>query len=118
MQRDSLELLVVLARLEGQRKRQIVGGGGKLDTGGDELVSVRRGAGDDPGLRLVRNRGVQGWGFKGGAAGRGRARHGRPAAVSWPATAASASGRLDGPRRARRLGRSGLGRAHGLGPIW
>jgi hypothetical protein len=40
------------------------------------------------------------------------------AAASWPATAASAFSRwLDGPRRARRLGRSALGRAHGLGPI-
>jgi hypothetical protein len=40
------------------------------------------------------------------------------AAVSWSATAASASGRwLDGPRQARRLGRSGLGRARGLGLI-
>jgi hypothetical protein len=37
MQRDGLELLVVLARLEGQRKWQIVGGGGELDTGGGEL---------------------------------------------------------------------------------
>jgi hypothetical protein len=65
MQRDGLELLLVLARLEGRRKRQIVGGSGELDTGGGELVSVRRGTGDGPGLRLVRNGGVQGWGFKG-----------------------------------------------------
>jgi hypothetical protein len=41
------------------------------------------------------------------------------AAAPAPDMADSASGRrLDGPRRARRLGRSGLGRAHGLGPIW
>jgi hypothetical protein len=37
MQRDGLELLVVLARLEGRRKRQIVGGGGELDTGDGEV---------------------------------------------------------------------------------
>jgi hypothetical protein len=38
VQRDVAELLVGLARLEGQRKRQIVGGGGgELDTGGGEL---------------------------------------------------------------------------------
>jgi hypothetical protein len=37
MQRDDLELLVVLSLLEGRRKRQIVGGGGELDTGGGEL---------------------------------------------------------------------------------
>jgi hypothetical protein len=65
MQRDGLELLVVQARLEGRRKRQIVGGGGELDTGGDEPVTVRRGVGDGPGLQFVRNGGVQGWGFKG-----------------------------------------------------
>jgi hypothetical protein len=34
MQRDILELLVVLARVEGRRKPQIAGGGGVLDTGG------------------------------------------------------------------------------------
>jgi hypothetical protein len=33
-QLDGLELLVVLARVEGRRKPQIVGGGGELDTGG------------------------------------------------------------------------------------
>jgi hypothetical protein len=39
VQRDVAELLVGLARLEGQWKRQIVGGGGgdELDTGGGEL---------------------------------------------------------------------------------
>jgi hypothetical protein len=52
MQRDSLELMVVLARLEGRWKRQIVGGGSELNTGGDELVSVRRGVGDGPGCGL------------------------------------------------------------------
>jgi hypothetical protein len=65
MQRDCLELLVVLARLEGRRKRQIVGGSGELDTGGGGLVSVQCGTGDGLGLRLVRNRGVQDWGCKG-----------------------------------------------------
>jgi hypothetical protein len=34
MQSDVLELLVVLARVDGRRKPQIVGGGGELDTGG------------------------------------------------------------------------------------
>jgi hypothetical protein len=33
MQRDGQELLVVLARLEGRLKRQIVGGGGELRLG-------------------------------------------------------------------------------------
>jgi hypothetical protein len=33
-QLDGLEVLVVLARVEGRRKSQIVGGGGDLDTGG------------------------------------------------------------------------------------
>jgi hypothetical protein len=37
VQRDVAELLVGLARLEGQRKRQIVSGGSELDTGGGEL---------------------------------------------------------------------------------
>jgi hypothetical protein len=40
------------------------------------------------------------------------------AAAPAPVVADSASGRrLDGPRRAKRLGRSVLGRAHELGPI-
>jgi hypothetical protein len=34
MQRDVLELMVVLTRVEGRRKPQIMGGGGELDTGG------------------------------------------------------------------------------------
>jgi hypothetical protein len=42
VQRDGLELLVVLARLEGRRKRQILGGGGELDTGGGALRRRRR----------------------------------------------------------------------------
>jgi hypothetical protein len=34
MHRDVLELMVVLARVEGRRKPQIVGGSGELDTSG------------------------------------------------------------------------------------
>jgi hypothetical protein len=42
MQCDVLELMVVLARVEGRRKPQIVGGGGELDTGGDGSGYRRR----------------------------------------------------------------------------
>jgi hypothetical protein len=42
VQRDTAELLVVLARVEGRRKPQIVGGGGELDTGGGGTGYRRR----------------------------------------------------------------------------
>jgi hypothetical protein len=45
MQRDVLELMVVLARVEGRRKPQIVGGGGgELDTGGGGSATGAGGA--------------------------------------------------------------------------
>jgi hypothetical protein len=44
MQRDVLELMVVLARVEGRRKPQIVGGGGELDTGGGGSATGTSGA--------------------------------------------------------------------------
>jgi hypothetical protein len=46
MQRDVLELMVVLTRVEGRRKQQIMGGGGELDTcGGGELDTGGGGSG-------------------------------------------------------------------------
>jgi hypothetical protein len=42
MQSDVLELLVVLARVDGRQKPQIVGGDGELDTGGGSSGYRRR----------------------------------------------------------------------------
>jgi hypothetical protein len=44
VQRDVLELMVVLARVEGRRKPQIVGGGGELDIGGGGSATGAGGA--------------------------------------------------------------------------
>jgi hypothetical protein len=42
---DGLELLAVLARLEGRRKRQIEGGGGELDIRWWRLAQTMQGGG-------------------------------------------------------------------------
>jgi hypothetical protein len=120
-QLDGLDLLVVLARLEGQRQRQNVGGGGELDNGrrrrGSVQVRRRSGAGEDG---RGRGLGFPGRSARGSASpfmgthagtpcsGRRRRRPGR--GLPWPMG-------FSGPgwAGAERV-RVGAGRVHGLGP--
>jgi hypothetical protein len=78
MQRDVLELLVVLARVRGRRRPQIVGGGVELDTGGG--TATRAGGAAHRGLpALAGRKGEARLGYIGGA------QHGasRPDAEAW-----------------------------------
>jgi hypothetical protein len=106
-QLDGLDLLVVLARLEGRQKRQNEGGGGELDTGGGALrrrcraaaARVREAAG-------ARARGAH-VGFKGrGQRWPGHARQGLGGALAghgglglWPVAGWAPPGQTAGPER-------------------